>query len=90
MTLLDRILAAVARELAQRENSTSLEEVKAAARYAPEPRDGLAALRQGPGAVRVMAEIKRCSQRTPRQHSRPCASGPRLPRRGSRVNFVLN
>ena len=61
MTLLDRILAAVARELAQRENSTSLEEVKAAARYAPEPRDGLAALRQGPGAVRVMAEIKRCS-----------------------------
>lgn len=61
MSLLDDIIASVARDLAARESAVSLEEIKEAARRAPEPRDGLAALTQGPGAVRIIGEIKRVS-----------------------------
>ncbi|MDO5721073.1 MAG: indole-3-glycerol phosphate synthase TrpC [Actinomycetaceae bacterium] len=59
--MLEEIIAAAHRNLAVRENQVPLSEVKATARRAPEPRDGRAALRQGPGAVSIIAELKRRS-----------------------------
>ena len=58
MSVLESVLADVRAELAHREQRVSLEDMKRRALQAPSPRDALGALK-GPGAVTVMAEIKR-------------------------------
>ncbi|WP_297554606.1 indole-3-glycerol phosphate synthase TrpC [uncultured Actinomyces sp.] len=58
MSVLESVLADVRAELAHREQRVSLEDMKRRALQAPSPRDALGALK-GPGAVTIMAEIKR-------------------------------
>src|SRR5215218_6712779 len=58
-TVLDSIIEGVREDVAAREAVVSLDEVKAAAKAAPSPRDVLAALRE-PG-IGVIAEVKRAS-----------------------------
>ena len=58
MSVLNSVLADVRAELAHREQRVSLDEMKRRALKAPSPRDALGALK-GPGAVTIMAEIKR-------------------------------
>jgi indole-3-glycerol phosphate synthase len=58
-TVLDEILAGVREDLAIRQATTSLDDLKALARRRPEALDGAAVLRQ-PG-VKVIAEVKRRS-----------------------------
>ena len=59
MSVLERILDGVRRDLADREAAVPFDEVKAAAAAAPPARDAIAAL-QGPG-IGVIAEVKRAS-----------------------------
>lgn len=61
MTVLDDIIAGVRSKLAEREALVPLEEIKRQAAEADAPKDVIAALRDGPGAVSVIAEIKRAS-----------------------------
>ncbi|EPD30530.1 indole-3-glycerol phosphate synthase TrpC [Gleimia europaea] len=58
MSVLESVLADVRAELAHREQRVSLEDMKRRALQAQSPRDALGALK-GPGAVTIMAEIKR-------------------------------
>ena len=59
MSVLDEILEGVREDLATRQRSAPLEQLKEAAARAPSPRDVVAALR-GEG-VAVIAEVKRAS-----------------------------
>lgn len=61
MTVLDDIIAGVRTQTARREVLTPLEEVKRAAAESPQARDVVSALRDGPGAVSIIAEVKRRS-----------------------------
>ncbi len=61
MTVLDDIIVGVREKLAGREALVSLEEIKERAVAAPPAKDVISALRDGPGAVSVIAEIKRSS-----------------------------
>lgn len=61
MTVLDDIIAGARRTLAQREARIPLEEIKQLAAQVPVAKDVVSALRDGPGAVSVIAEIKRTS-----------------------------
>lgn len=61
MTVLDEIVAGVREDVARRESRIPLEEVKAAAGSQRGARDVLGALRDGPGAVSIIAEVKRAS-----------------------------
>lgn len=60
MSVLESIVRDVQARLQVREQQVSLAEIKDLAKRAPAPRNAMAALR-GPGAVTVMAEIKRKS-----------------------------
>ena len=59
MTVLDDILAGVRADVADRMERVPLDTLKRRAEHAPEPRDGVAALRQD--EVTVIAEVKRSS-----------------------------
>ncbi|MDO5671844.1 MAG: indole-3-glycerol phosphate synthase TrpC [Actinomycetaceae bacterium] len=61
MTVLDDIVGGVLEDLAVREAQVPLEQLKDMALKAPSPRDGLSALRTGPGKISVVAEVKRSS-----------------------------
>lgn len=61
MTVLDDIVAGVREDVARRESRIPLDEVKAAAASQRGARDVLGALRDGPGAVSIIAEVKRAS-----------------------------
>ncbi len=61
MTVLDDIIAGARQKLAEREAQTPLEEIKQRALKVPDAKDVISALRDGPGAVSVIAEIKRSS-----------------------------
>lgn len=61
MTVLEDIIAGVRSRLAVREAHTPLDEVKRQAALAPQAKDVVSALRDGPGAVSIIAEIKRSS-----------------------------
>lgn len=61
MTVLDDIIAGVRVKLAEREAALPLEQVKQLAQDAAPPKDVISALRDGPGAVSIIAEIKRKS-----------------------------
>lgn len=78
-TVLDSILEGVRADVAAREASVSLSEIKAAAAAAPPPLDVMAALRE-PG-IGVIAEVKRASSfgRRIGDHRRPGKAGPGLP-----------
>ncbi len=61
MTVLDDIVSGVLAQTAQREELVPLEEIKKRAATAPQAKDVVSALRDGPGAVSIIAEIKRRS-----------------------------
>ena len=61
MTVLDDIIAGVKSRLALREAEVPLEEVKRRANAQPQAKDVVSALRDVPGAVSIIAEIKRKS-----------------------------
>ena len=61
MTVLEEIIAGVRQKLAEREARVPLEEIKAQALQVPDAKDVISALRDGPGAVSIIAEIKRSS-----------------------------
>ncbi len=61
MTVLDDIIAGVRSRLAVREQKVPLEEIKRRAAEAPQAKDVVSALVDGPGAVSIIAEIKRAS-----------------------------
>lgn len=61
MTVLDEIVVKVRERLAQREARVSFEDLRARALEVPEAKDVISALRDGPGAVSIIAEIKRAS-----------------------------
>ncbi|MDO5720282.1 MAG: indole-3-glycerol phosphate synthase TrpC [Actinomycetaceae bacterium] len=61
MNVLDSIVDGVRQDLAQRERQTPFSEIKELAKRAPSPRNALDALRRGPGAVNIIAEVKRSS-----------------------------
>ena len=61
MTVLDEIVVKVRERLAQREARVSFEDLRAQALEVPEAKDVISALRDGPGAVSIIAEIKRAS-----------------------------
>ena len=60
-TVLDEIIEGVRADLAQRRSQLSLEDLKERAARALDPRDAVAALRQGEVGVKVIAEVKRSS-----------------------------
>jgi indole-3-glycerol phosphate synthase len=60
VSVLDDIVAGVRDDLAQRQEQVPLDVLKQRAERLPDPRDGLAALRDGAG-VSVIAEVKRSS-----------------------------
>ena len=61
MTVLDDIIEGVREKLAEREARVSLDQIKAKALEMPEAKDVISALRDGGGAVSIIAEIKRSS-----------------------------
>ena len=61
MSILDNIIAAARRDLAKREHAVPFDDVQRRAHLAPAPIDVIDALRRGPGAVKIIAEIKRSS-----------------------------
>lgn len=61
MSVLDQIIDGVREDVARRQSQTSMEELKRMARHRPEAKDVLAALRDTPGAVSIIAEVKRAS-----------------------------
>ena len=61
MTILEDIIAGVVSKASEREAKTPLEEIKQKAASAPQAKDVVSALRDGPGAVSIIAEIKRRS-----------------------------
>ena len=61
MTVLDEIVVKVRERLAQREARVSFEDLRAQALEVPEAKDVISALRDGHGAVSIIAEIKRAS-----------------------------
>lgn len=60
-TVLDEIIEGVREDLAQRRAQVSLDDLKKRAARALDPRDAVAALRQGEVGVKVIAEVKRSS-----------------------------
>src|SRR3978361_672450 len=88
-TVLDSIIEGVRDDVAAREAAVSFDEVKAAAKAAPSPRNVLAALRE-PG-IGVIAEVKRAS---PSRGALATISDPAnlaraYPERGARVISAL-
>ncbi len=61
MTVLDDIIVGVRQKLAEREAVVPMEQIKQMALDAQPPMDVISALRDGPGAVSIIAEIKRRS-----------------------------
>ncbi len=61
MTVLDDIIAGVVRKTSEREARVSLDEIRRRAAAAPDAKDVISALRDVPGAVSIIAEIKRRS-----------------------------
>lgn len=61
MSVLDEIIAGVLEDVQRRESAVSLAEVKERSQKTAEAKDVLSALRDGPGAVSIIAEIKRSS-----------------------------
>lgn len=61
MSVLDEIVAGVLEDVQRREAQVSLEEIKDRARTVPEAKDVISALRDTPGAVSIIAEVKRAS-----------------------------
>lgn len=61
MSVLDSIVDGVRQDLADREARVPLEEIKKRAKATPAPLDAVGALRKGPGAVNIIAEVKRSS-----------------------------
>lgn len=61
MSVLEGIIAGVREDVADRESRLSLAEVKCLAAEAPGAKDVIGALRDGPGATSIIAEVKRAS-----------------------------
>ncbi len=61
MSVLDQIIAGVKEDVANREAKMSLEEVKEQARLVPPAKNVISALWDVPGAVSIIAEVKRAS-----------------------------
>lgn len=61
MTVLDDIISGVLAQTARREALVPMDEVKRLAAAAPQAKDVVSALRDGPGAVSIIAEVKRRS-----------------------------
>lgn len=61
MSVLDDIIAGAREDVARRQAETSLDQIKQLARQVPEAKDVLSALMDGPGAVSIIAEVKRAS-----------------------------
>ena len=61
MTVLDEIIIGVREKLAEREARVPLDQIKRMAADAPPAKDVISALRDGPGAVSIIAEVKRSS-----------------------------
>ena len=61
MTVLDEIILGVREKLAEREERVPLDQIKRLAADAPPAKNVISALRDGPGAVSIIAEIKRSS-----------------------------
>ena len=57
MTILEDIIAGVVSKASEREAKTPLEETKQKTAAAPQAKDVASALRDGPGAVSIIAEI---------------------------------
>ncbi|HLS49352.1 MAG TPA: indole-3-glycerol phosphate synthase TrpC [Actinomycetaceae bacterium] len=60
-TALDTIIAGVREDLAVRQSRVTLEDLKERAQRQPGAKDGVSALRGGPDAVTIIAEVKRSS-----------------------------
>lgn len=61
MTVLDEIIAGVKEDVERRQEMCALDEVKARAVAQRQARDVLGSLQDGPGAVSIIAEVKRAS-----------------------------
>lgn len=61
MSVLEDIVAGVKEDVARREAARPLTDIKLKAQQRPEAKDVLSALRDGPGAVSIIAEVKRAS-----------------------------
>lgn len=61
MSVLDEIIAGAVEDLKERQARVPMNEIKKRALKAPDARDGVAMLRSGEGAVKIIAEIKRSS-----------------------------
>lgn len=61
MSVLDDIIAGVREDVARREAQLPLDQVKLRAQAMPEAKDVISALRDIPGAVSIIAEVKRAS-----------------------------
>lgn len=61
MNVLDEIISGVLEDVATRESQVSLEELKQRSQQTPEAKDVISALRDVPGAVSIIAEVKRAS-----------------------------
>ncbi|MFT0762672.1 indole-3-glycerol phosphate synthase TrpC [Scrofimicrobium sp. R131] len=61
MSVLDEIIAGVREDVARREAEVSLDELKLRVQQAPDAKDVISALRDVPGAVSIISEVKRAS-----------------------------
>lgn len=61
MSILDEIVASVKADVAKRESTIPLSEIRKQAANAPSPRDAVKALQNKPGAVSIIGELKRCT-----------------------------
>lgn len=61
MSVLDEIIAGVREDVARREAEVSLDELKLRVQQAPDAKNVISALRDVPGAVSIISEVKRAS-----------------------------